>query len=152
MLSSTYATPQEVEALIRSTEIDHTHLTAPVILERYATIPTYTYPNGKLTFLVFFSAAAGLTCEASVDTSGDTTKDTTDTSPIRRDVDGGAALQWTEGTAPIGRGRSIGYPDADITGFNFLSRQSKDTASVGEAPIGEGNSGVANIAGIAPIS
>lgn len=113
--------------------VGHTHL-----VDRYAIIPTYTYPNGKLTFLVFFSAAAGPTCEVSVDTPADATKDTTDTSPIRRYEDDGAALpnqsfhgaERTEGTAPIG-------------------------GPTGEAPIGEGNSGVANIGfqtvGTAPI-
>ena len=99
-MNCSFTTPHDAKALIRSTEIDR-EVEGPIIIERYAIIPTYTYPNGKLMFL-FFSAAGGPTCEVSVETPADMTKDT---SPIRREDDG-AALQWTKGTTLIGEGNS----------------------------------------------
>ena len=70
-----------------------------------------------------------------MDTLADTTKNTTDTSPIRRYEDDGAALpnQWfqcverTEGTAPIGRDDDV---NATKIGLKCLSR-ANDTASIG---------------------
>ena len=40
---------------------------------------------------------------------------TKDTSPIKRDEDNGAALQWTKGTTPIGEGDSgVGHEFAQV--------------------------------------
>ena len=48
-MNCSFTTPHDAKALIRSTEIDR-EVEGPIIIERYAIIPTYTYPNGKLTF------------------------------------------------------------------------------------------------------